>query len=115
MQKWRGREKSHKCRQPELLLCMMEAALAFVPPFSASQTPCLKPQGRFLNPFRQNLQLKEAKRKRRKEEDREKRKQREELARIREAEAQSAHEAALAAIQDQPPEEAAGALRSPDG
>ena len=43
------------------------------------------------------MQLKEAKRKRRKEEEREKRKQQDELARIKEAEAQRTHEAALAA------------------
>ena len=60
------------------------------------------------------VQLREAKRKRRKEEDKEKRKQREELALIREAEAQKAHEAALAAIDGQPASELIRALKPPE-
>ena len=52
---------------------------------------------------RPGAQLKEAKRRRHKEADKEKRKQRDELALIREAEAQKAHEAALAAMEASPP------------
>ena len=90
---------------------MVEATFPFRPPVSASQTLCPKPQVSVTDPHCLNVQLKEAKRKRRKEEEREKRKQRDELARIREAEAQRTHEAALAAIQDRPPEELISAVK----
>ncbi|CAL5227659.1 g10665 [Coccomyxa viridis] len=59
-------------------------------------------------------ELREAKRKRRKEEDKEKRRQREDLALIKEAEAQKAHEAALAAIDGQPASELIRALKPQD-
>ena len=89
----------------------MQATFPFRPPQSASRTLCPKPRVKFTDPCRLHVQLKEAKRKRRKEEEREKRKQRDELARIREAEAQRTHEAALAAIQDRPPEELISAVK----
>ena len=62
---------------------------------------------------RPGAQLKEAKRRRHKEADKEKRKQREELALIREAEAQKAHEAALAAIEGEPASALIPALQPP--
>ena len=114
MRKRHGKEDRQECRQRELLPCMMEATLTLIPSCSASQTLCLNLRGTFPDSFRQHVQLKEAKRKRRKEEERERRRQREELARIKEAEAQRTHEAALAAIHDKPPEELAGALKPPD-
>ncbi len=61
-----------------------------------------------------HLQLKEARARRKREEEREKRRQHEELERIRQAEAQCKHEAALAAIEGAPAETLISALKPAD-
>lgn len=61
-----------------------------------------------------NVQLKNARAQHKREEGREKRRQHEELERIREAEAQRKHEAALAAIDGAPAEKLISALQPSD-
>ena len=61
-----------------------------------------------------NVQLKKARAQHKREEERAKRRQHEELERIREAEAQRKHEAALAAIDGAPAGKLISALRSSD-